>query len=90
MINDPNNTIIDVRTSYEFMGGNVVGSINIPLDEVAGRLEEFKNMEGNILLCCLSGNRSGMAAQFLSAQGVENVYNVGGWMEVNHYKSHAA
>ena len=37
-------TIIDVRTPGEFMMGNVEGSINIPLDEVSSRVEEFKNM----------------------------------------------
>ena len=90
LINNPSSTIVDVRTPYEFMGGKVEGSINIPLDEVSTRVEEFKSMGGNIILCCLSGNRSGMAASFLAAQGVENVYNAGGWMDVNFVKSKAA
>ena len=54
-------TIIDVRTPGEFMMGNVEGSINIPLDEVSSRVEEFKNIEGNLVLCCASGGRSGQA-----------------------------
>ena len=33
-------TVVDVRTTGEFMGGNAPGSINIPLDEVTGRVEE--------------------------------------------------
>lgn len=90
LINDPNSTIVDVRTRYEFMAGNVEGSINIPLDEVSTKVDEFKKMGGNIVLCCMSGNRSGMAASFLAAQGIENVYNAGGWMEVNYYKQNAA
>jgi rhodanese-related sulfurtransferase len=90
LINDPTTTLVDVRTEYEFQSGNVGGSINIPLHEVPSRIEEFKAMEGTILVCCLSGNRSGQAASFLSMQGVENIYNVGGWMDVNNLKSHAA
>ena len=27
-------TIIDVRSPMEFMGGNIAGSINIPLQEI--------------------------------------------------------
>lgn len=34
LINQANATIVDVRTSAEFMGGNVANSINIPLNEV--------------------------------------------------------
>jgi len=90
LINDPTTTLVDVRTEYEFQSDNVGGSINNPLHEVPNRIEEFKAMEGTILVCCLSGNRSGQAASFLSMQGVENIYNVGGWMDVNNLKSHAA
>lgn len=74
--------IIDVRTPEEYMGGHVVGSLNIPLNEVPQRLEDFQDMEGPLVLCCLSGGRSGQAAGFLQASGVE-CYNGGGWMDVN-------
>ena len=76
-------TIIDVRTPGEFMMGKVEGSINIPLDEVSSRVEEFKNIEGDIVLCCASGNRSGQATLFLEQNGLSNVYNGGGWQTVN-------
>ena len=76
-------TIIDVRTPGEFMMGNVEGSINIPLDEVSSRVEEFKNIEGDIVLCCASGNRSGQATMFLQQNGLLNVHNGGGWQTVN-------
>ena len=74
--------IVDARTPAEFMGGNVPGSINIPLNEVPQRVDEFKSMEVPVLLCCLSGGRSEQATGFLQAQGIE-CYNVGGWMSVN-------
>ena len=52
------NTIIDVRTPGEFRGGNVKGSINIPLNEIHLRLDEIKQMPQPVILCCASGNRS--------------------------------
>jgi phage shock protein E len=76
-------TIIDVRTPGEFMMGNVEGSINIPLDEVSSRVEEFKNVEGNVVLCCASGGRSGQATMFLQQNGLSSVYNGGGWKTVD-------
>ena len=77
-----NATIIDVRTPREFMMGNVKGSKNIPLDEVSSRIEEFKSIEGNVVLCCASGGRSGQATIFLQQSGISNVYNGGGWQTV--------
>ncbi len=78
--------IVDVRTPDEFMGGHVAGSINIPLNEVPQRVAEFEAIEAPIVLCCLSGGRSGQATGFLQAQGVE-CYNGGSWMDVNHAAS---
>ena len=83
LINDENATIVDVRTPGEYMSGNVAGSINIHLNEVPSRVDEFKGLSRPIIVCCLSGGRSGQAAAFLSANGVDEVYNGGGWMEVN-------
>ena len=90
LINDSTTTLVDVRSPAEFMGGNVVGSINIPLDEISDRVEEFKEMTGSIVVFCISGMRSGQAASFLSMQGVDRIYNGGGWMDINYMKSVAA
>ncbi|WP_026706778.1 rhodanese-like domain-containing protein [Flavobacterium frigidarium] len=79
-------TIIDVRSYGEFMGGHVVDSINIALNEIPERLEEIKNLTMPLILCCASGNRSNQAQQFLSQQGIE-CYNGGSWLDVNYYKS---
>jgi phage shock protein E len=76
-------TIIDVRTPVEFMMGNVEGSINIPLDEVSSRVEEFKIIEGDVVLCCASGGRSGQATLFLQQNGLSNVHNGGGWQTID-------
>ena len=85
LINDVATTIVDVRTEGEFLDGNVSGSINIPLNEVVDRMEELKGMQP-LVLCCLSGGRSGQATQFLQAQGCDNVHNGGGWEMVDDLK----
>ena len=82
LIIDSKTTRVDVRTEEEFSEGNVKGSINIPLHEVVDRVEELKQIQP-LVLCCLSGNRSGQATAFLQAQGCNEVYNGGGWEIVN-------
>lgn len=76
-------TVVDVRTPAEFMGGHVSSSVNIPLQELNFRMDELKQLKGPLVLCCASGNRSGMATQILSQVGVECV-NGGSWMDVNY------
>lgn len=75
-------SVVDVRTPEEFMGGNVANSINVPLHEVPERVDYLKSLPQPLVLCCLSGGRSGQATAFLSAQGIDCV-NGGGWMDVN-------
>ncbi len=90
LINNPNNTIIDVRESFEFEYGNAAGTVNIPLDEIPDRIEELKQMGGTLLLCCASGNRSGYAEAYLKNQGIGNVLNIGSWMDVQYLQSSVA
>jgi len=85
LINDTSTTIVDVRTEVEFEEGNVQGSINIPLHTIIEKVEELKAMQP-LVLCCLSGGRSGQATTFLQAQGCENVHNGGGWEMVKAQK----
>lgn len=76
-------TVIDVRTPAEFMGGNVAGSINIPLHEIQRRVNEIKQIRQPIVLCCASGNRSGQATAFLRSNGID-CENGGSWSDVNY------
>ena len=76
-------TVIDVRTPAEFMGGNVAGSINIPLNEIQFRVNEIKKIQRPIVLCCASGNRSGQATAFLRSNGID-CENGGSWSDVNY------
>ena len=86
LIKENKGTIVDVRSAPEFMGGHVAGSVNIPLQEINHRLEELKELQSPLILCCASGNRSGMATQILSQQGIECV-NGGSWLDVNYVQS---
>ena len=85
LINDTTTTIVDVRTEIEFEEGNVAGSINIPLHNIIEKVEELKAMQP-LVLCCLSGGRSGQATAFLQAQGCDDVHNGGGWEFVDAQK----
>jgi len=86
LIENNKGSIVDVRTIGEFQGGHVSGSTNIPLSEIPNRIAEFKAMESPIILCCASGNRSGQAIYYLSAQGIECL-NGGSWLDVNFYQA---
>jgi phage shock protein E len=73
--------LVDVRTPAEFEEGHVNGSTNIPLDQVATELEQFKGKE-QIIVFCRSGNRSGQAKMILEQNGFKNVINGGTWQDV--------
>ena len=75
-------TVVDVRSLEEFQGGHVVESINIPLQDIPNQIEVLKKAKKPLILCCASGNRSGQAQKFLTAQGLE-CYNGGSWMDIN-------
>jgi phage shock protein E len=89
LIKENKGVVVDVRTYGEFQGGNVVDSINIPLNEIPERLDEIKKLQGPIILCCASGMRSEQAQNFLSQNDIE-CYNGGSWLAVNYYKSQNA
>ena len=71
-------TIIDVRTPEEFTEGHFPNAINIPLDQVAQRIEEFRKMKKPIRAYCRSGNRSGVAVSILKQNGIAEAINGGG------------
>lgn len=71
--------IIDVRTKGEFNAGNIKGSVNIPLDQLASNLGKLKDKNSPIITCCASGMRSANAKMILKSKGYTNVHNGGGW-----------
>lgn len=77
-----NGTFVDVRSPQEFQADHIYKALNIPLEQVANRIDEFKQMATPIIAYCRSGNRSGMAVSILKQNGIDNVFNGGGIDEV--------
>jgi len=75
-VNQGQGTVLDVRTPREFAAGHFEGSINIPLDELRGRLGELPQ-DGEILVYCRQGHRSYYATRILRLNGF-NASNVSG------------
>lgn len=73
--------VVDVRTPGEFNSGHIQGSINIPLNDLAKNLHKLKAVNSPLILCCASGNRSGMAKRTLQKHELE-VHNGGGWQSL--------
>ncbi|MFT3701235.1 MAG: rhodanese-like domain-containing protein [Agriterribacter sp.] len=73
--------IIDVRTQEEYATGNIRGSQNIPLGILQQNLSKFKK-DKPVITCCASGMRSASAKTILQSNGFTEVYNGGGWMNL--------
>lgn len=71
-------SIVDVRTTEEYAVEHFRNAINIPLDQVAQRIEEFRKMRMPIIAYCRSGNRSGIAVSILKQNGITDAVNGGG------------
>lgn len=71
-------TVVDVRTPAEYAAVHYQGAINIPLGELANRLDELKPADREIVVYCRSGRRSGIAERILEQSGFTNVTNGGG------------
>jgi len=77
-------SLVDVRSQGEFQSGHLPGAIHIPLDEVPAKTKEIAELPKPIILYCHSGHRSGIAADYLHQQGVEEVFNGGGIFQLMH------
>lgn len=74
--------VIDVRTPGEYSFGAYPGAVNIPLDELPGRITELGEKEREITLYCASGARSAYAQRILEQEGYTNTQNGGGLMQM--------
>ena len=75
---------IDVRTAEEYSQWHVPGAVNIPYEEIAGRIGEVTlDKNALIYLYCRSGRRSGIALDTLSEAGFTNAFNIGGLEDAN-------
>lgn len=71
--------VVDVRTADEYREGHVREAVNIPYDEIAGRIAAFApERETRIVLYCRSGRRASIAEQLLRQMGYRQIENRGG------------
>lgn len=70
-------TLLDVRQPFEYEEAHLPGARLIPLPVLADSVEAL-NPQQPILVYCAVGGRSRMAAQLLSNQGFEAVYQLQG------------
>src|SRR5690606_1620484 len=83
-IKNPNVTLIDIREPYELqIDGSVEGALNIPMGEIPDRLSEIKDMPKPVVIFCRSGGRASSALNFLKENGMDEVFNGGGFSDVN-------
>lgn len=91
-INPRQSTLLDVRTEDEFANGTLQGAVNIPVDELRGRLKEL-NPEKPVYVFCQIGLRGYIAYRILIQNGFKEVYNLSGGyrfysMAVTPYEPH--
>ncbi|MDX1359244.1 MAG: rhodanese-like domain-containing protein [Clostridia bacterium] len=74
-----NVTLVDVRTPGEFAQGYIPGAMLLPLDRLAiDASKKLPDKDAEILIYCLSGNRSRTATSLLSRAGYTNIKDIGG------------
>jgi rhodanese-related sulfurtransferase len=71
--------VIDVRRPQEVAQGTVPGSRMIPVELLAGRLNEVP-ADKTVVFVCRSGNRSDVALEMLEAAGHSAVHHMTGGM----------
>ncbi len=77
--------IVDVRTSEEFGEEHYPNAINIPVEQMQFRIEEFGEKSKPIIVYCASGARSAYAARMLKSAGYTDVINAGGLYDMPEF-----
>ena len=75
--------LLDVREDDEWAAGHAPEAQHLPMQDVPARLAEIPT-EGDIVVACRVGGRSGQVTAFLLAQGWDNVVNLDGGMRAWH------
>lgn len=82
--NNPETILIDVRSPQEYQEGHLNGSINIPLYELASKVNQLiPNNQRPIILYCKTGARSEEGRKLLKQRGYKTVYNLEGGLDSN-------
>ena len=69
--------LVDVRTTAEHAAGHIQGSVNVPVQELAKRVEEIGDKQKPVVVYCASGMRSATAAGILRRAGYAEVHDLG-------------
>jgi rhodanese-related sulfurtransferase len=72
--------LLDVREPDEWTAGHAPGAKHMPMNEVPARLAEVPT-EGDVVVVCRSGGRSGQVVAYLLGNGWDNVSNLDGGMQ---------
>jgi len=75
--------VLDVRTTAEFGGGHIKGSVNVPLNKLPQYLPKLKDKTKPLIVCCASGSRSAQAMGVLKYNAFTNIYDGGSWYRLN-------
>ena len=71
--------LIDIREDYEYKGGSIKSSKNIPMGELLNEPDKYLNKNKEYYIMCQSGGRSARVCNSLTSQGF-SVVNVSGGM----------
>jgi rhodanese-related sulfurtransferase len=72
-------TVLDVREPFEWEGGHIEGALHIPMNELPERIAEVG--DGQTLVVCKVGGRSGQVVGWLAEQGYDVVNLEGGMLD---------
>ncbi len=75
--------MLDVRTAKEFADGHIPGAVNIPLDELRGRLNELPARP--MMAYCQVGLRGYLATRILLQKGFAATNLAGGYKNFQLY-----
>jgi thioredoxin 1/putative thioredoxin len=80
LLKDRQVAAVDTREASAFGRAHIPGAINMPLDEIEGRLAELHMLGADPILYCRSGDKSKDLADKLAAQGVPVGFLEGGFL----------
>jgi rhodanese-related sulfurtransferase len=87
-MNREKGVVVDVCSAEEFAASHINGAINVPLDQLEGRLASaVKNKSLPLILVCAAGSRSKRAQAVAQKLGYQKVHSLQGglkaWKEAN-------
>jgi|GEM_PF-772683 len=81
--------LLDLRPNEDFQKEHIEGSVNIPMDQLAKRIESMSRQQA-FLLICENGVRSVSACELLSSKGFQFLYVLKGGMAHFHGQTTAS